>query len=71
MMIQVFSDGLYRNPDLYDDPDKFNPERFVNNEFGTKLDIDTATLRSDFHFGGGRVRITICVCWVRLNPPCF
>ncbi|KAK7681815.1 hypothetical protein QCA50_015162 [Cerrena zonata] len=46
--------GLYRNPDFYDAPDQFQPERFMNSEFGTKPGADISTFRSDFHFGGGK-----------------
>ena len=56
-MLILGLDGLYRDPDLYDLPDRFIPERYLASEFGTKAGADTTGLRYDLHFGSGRVSI--------------
>ena len=49
--------GLYHDPALFDNPETFDPERFIGNEFGTKSDIsetELASFRKTFPFGAGR-----------------
>ncbi|CAL1702684.1 unnamed protein product [Somion occarium] len=46
--------GIYHSEELYERPEIFNPERYLNSEFGTKPNADTTGLRSDLHFGSGR-----------------
>ncbi|KAK7686214.1 hypothetical protein QCA50_010434 [Cerrena zonata] len=48
--------GIYRHPDYYENPDVFEPERYLKNEFGIKSGADTTGCRNDFHFGAGRRR---------------
>ncbi|THH17464.1 hypothetical protein EW146_g3349 [Bondarzewia mesenterica] len=50
--------GILHDPEDYDNPDTFDPDRFLRSEFGTKPDADNAGRGNDTHFGGGR---RICV----------
>ena len=48
--------GIGRDKDLFEDPDRFWPERFMRSEYGTKPGADTTGCReTPFTFGGGRV----------------
>ncbi|KAL0953164.1 hypothetical protein HGRIS_004426 [Hohenbuehelia grisea] len=46
--------GIYHNPDLFDDPGTFNPERYLASRFGVKADVDTSSFKDDYVFGAGR-----------------
>ncbi|CAL1707417.1 unnamed protein product [Somion occarium] len=48
--------GIGRDPDLFEEPERFWPERFLNSEHGTKPEVDTTGCRSEIpmSFGGGR-----------------
>ncbi|CAL1714344.1 unnamed protein product [Somion occarium] len=48
--------GIYRHEDYYENPDVFEPDRYVKSEFGTKPGVDPTGCRNDFVFGGGRRR---------------
>jgi len=47
----------YQSADLYDEPDVFRPERFLESKYGTKKGADVSELRDNFAFGSGRVSI--------------
>ncbi|KAJ3782385.1 cytochrome P450 [Lentinula aff. detonsa] len=47
--------GIYHDPDVYEDPETFNPDRYMHNEHGTKANVDTSNFnRADIAFGSGR-----------------
>ncbi|KAK0451681.1 cytochrome P450 [Armillaria borealis] len=50
--------GMLHDPDSYDQPDSFMPERFLTSPFGTKPGADDTGRSKDIYFGGGR---RICV----------
>ncbi|KAJ7179788.1 cytochrome P450 [Mycena filopes] len=45
--------GLFHDPDVFEDPWSFNPERFLKAEHGTRPGMD-ANFRDNLNFGGGR-----------------
>lgn len=47
---------MFHDPNVYDDPSTFNPDRFIENEFGVKAGVPTEDRRNNFAFGAGRVR---------------
>ncbi|KAL8663343.1 MAG: hypothetical protein Q9202_003979 [Teloschistes flavicans] len=49
--------GIFHNPELYEDPDAFRPERYLESEHGTKPGVDTKFFRDNFLFGAGRVSV--------------
>lgn len=55
MFLMFSADGIYHSEDLFDEHNSFRPERFLHSEYGTKPGADTTGLRSDLHFGSGRV----------------
>ncbi|KAK7457806.1 hypothetical protein VKT23_010148 [Stygiomarasmius scandens] len=47
--------GISHDPDVYDDPEVFNPDRYLDNPFGTKAGVDIRDFRNtNIAFGGGR-----------------
>ncbi|KAJ6551143.1 cytochrome P450 [Mycena capillaripes] len=46
--------GIFHDPELYDDPDNFIPDRYLLTENGTKPGIDGSDMRPNFAFGVGR-----------------
>ncbi|KAF8991292.1 cytochrome P450 [Cyathus striatus] len=45
---------LFNDPEFYDKPESFNPERFMATKFGTKPGVETKDFRNNFAFGAGR-----------------
>lgn len=74
--------NLISQPDLYDNPDIFNPERYLLTENGTKAGVDGSDLRPNLAFGCGRVSIVddaftvmdpdnfVAAANLPWNPPC-
>ncbi|GIK04338.1 hypothetical protein Aspvir_008418 [Aspergillus viridinutans] len=46
--------GIFHDPEFYDDPENFDPGRFIKTEFGTKEGVDETGYRNNFAFGAGR-----------------
>ena len=49
-------DAVYHDPELFEDPDVFNPDRYLTTPHGTRPGVDDSDMRSTFIFGYGRVR---------------
>ncbi|EIN10089.1 cytochrome P450 [Punctularia strigosozonata HHB-11173 SS5] len=46
--------GILHDPEIFDAPETFNPERYLRSEFGTKQGIDDTDFRHTLPFGAGR-----------------
>lgn len=46
--------AIQHDPDEYQDPETFNPSRFLNNEFGVLEGKDTTGRKQSYAFGAGR-----------------
>jgi cytochrome P450 len=46
--------GMYHHPDYFDEPEIFKPERYLNNQHGTKEGVNTTGFRDNLPFGAGR-----------------
>lgn len=54
-IIIMNSYGIFHDPDMYDHPERFDPDRYLIMPFGTKKErVDTTAFRNNFAFGGGR-----------------
>ncbi|KAJ5613423.1 hypothetical protein N7510_006617 [Penicillium lagena] len=52
---KTMGEAIHHDPECYDDPDKFIPERFEQNELGLKPGLnETAGIRKTYAFGAGR-----------------
>jgi cytochrome P450 len=46
--------AIFHDPESFDEPEMFRPERYVQNEFGLKAGVDESVWRNTFTFGAGR-----------------
>ncbi|KAK7040215.1 hypothetical protein VNI00_010021 [Paramarasmius palmivorus] len=46
--------GINHDPEYFDDPESFRPERYLLTEHGTKPGVDDRSFRADIGFGFGR-----------------
>ncbi|KAJ7580165.1 cytochrome P450 [Mycena floridula] len=46
--------AILHDPDAFDEPDVFNPDRYLLTEHGTKVGFDASDFRANFAFGSGR-----------------
>ncbi|KII94757.1 hypothetical protein PLICRDRAFT_693091 [Plicaturopsis crispa FD-325 SS-3] len=46
--------GIFHDEDLFENPNEFQPARFLQSEYGTKPGADDRDLRHNLPFGGGR-----------------
>ncbi|ESK84606.1 cytochrome p450 [Moniliophthora roreri MCA 2997] len=46
--------GINTDPEFFEDPESFRPERYLLTEHGTKPGVDDSAFRSDIGFGFGR-----------------
>ncbi|KAJ7076085.1 cytochrome P450 [Mycena belliarum] len=51
VFLNIYS--IFHNPDLFAEPEVFNPDRFLGSEHGTRPGMDT-DFRDNFNFGAGR-----------------
>jgi hypothetical protein len=55
------SGGINHDPDVYDHPEIFNPDRYLQKEYGTKQGVDESDFRHTLIFGAGRVSHIIVI----------
>ncbi|KAJ7640502.1 cytochrome P450 [Mycena polygramma] len=46
--------GIFHDPELYDKPEEFIPERYLLTEYGTKPGVDGSSIKHNLPFGVGR-----------------
>lgn len=46
--------GMFHDPEVYDRPEDFWPDRWITSEFRTKAGVDDSDRRNNIWFGSGR-----------------
>ncbi|KAK7438476.1 hypothetical protein VKT23_018091 [Stygiomarasmius scandens] len=46
--------GIFHDPEIFDHPDQFWPERYLQTKYGTKKGVDDSHFRDSIIFGAGR-----------------
>lgn len=55
-LLNIRSGGILHDPEIYEDPEIFSPDRYILSDVGTKKQYeDDIGQRNDLTFGGGRV----------------
>lgn len=52
--ITAYRRAIHHDPELYENPDEFRPERYEDHELGFKPGMDSNGLRKTYAFGAGR-----------------
>lgn len=52
----ITAGAIFHDPELFENPEAFEPERYLKNKFGTKTEEDGRDFRDTLVFGAGRVR---------------
>ncbi|KAI3598435.1 cytochrome [Moniliophthora roreri] len=55
--------GINTDPEFFEDPESFRPERYLLTEHGTKPGVDDSAFRSDIGFGFGRALNAMNLIW--------